>query len=253
MQFSLPGEGFSPFWQFATVVLAGFGCLLPIVLILWLYFYEARIVSRGLAVGLLSLRLTALALLLFLLFFQPVYHHDTTYNLPGRVVIAVDRSGSIDIADPQRPIVEKLRLARTLKLAGDAATDAQLAEWIKAYDDKKPLKLEGDQRAAHDKVCSIVDGITRTQMAKAVLAKEGVGLLPRLADKHHVTLLGFNRDAWDLQPDQLEELFKKASCSGRGRQRHQRRGIHRPALPLIRGPGNDQRRRPRPDRRRRAD
>ncbi len=124
----------------------------------------------------------------------------------------MDRSGSIDIPDPQRPVVEKLRLARALKLAGDAATDAQLADWIKAYDENKPPKLEGDQRVAHDKVCGIVDGITRTQMAKAVLSKDGVGLLPRLADKHHVTLLGFNRDVWDLKPDQLEELFKKASA-----------------------------------------
>ncbi len=65
VQFTLPGEGFSPLWQFATVILAMIGCLLPFVLILWLYFYEARIISRGLAVGLLSLRLTALALLLF--------------------------------------------------------------------------------------------------------------------------------------------------------------------------------------------
>ncbi len=45
-------------------------------------------------------------------------------------------------------------------------------------------------------------------MERAVLDKHGVGLLPNLAGKHHVTLLGFNRDVWDLKPDQLEELFR---------------------------------------------
>src|SRR5207248_1219100 len=36
--------------------------------------------------------------------------------------------------------------------------------------------------------------------------------LPRLGQKHQVTVLGFNRDIWELKPEQLEELFKKASA-----------------------------------------
>ena len=187
VQFTLPGEGFGPFGQVAVVLLAVFGCLLPLVLILWLYWYEARLVSRRLAAGLLSLRLGALILLLFLLFLQPVYGHDVTYGLPGRVVIAVDRSDSMDVVDPQRPNVEKLRLARALKLAGDVATEEQLTRWIKSYDEKNnPQLTKPEEASAHDKVCALVDEVTRTQMARAVLAKEGIGLSPRIAEKHNV-------------------------------------------------------------------
>jgi hypothetical protein len=212
LQFTLPGQGLSTLGQATVVILAALGCLLPVALIVWLYFYEIRLLSRRMAAGLLSLRLGVLVLLLFLLFLQPVYGHDVTYSLPGRVVVAVDRSDSMDIADPQRPAVEKLRLARALKLAGDAATDAQLVAWIKAYDENKTPQLDGQARAAHDKVCAIVDGYTRSRMARAVLAKEGVGLLPRLAEKHHVTLMAFNREVWDLKPDQFEVLFQTISA-----------------------------------------
>jgi hypothetical protein len=208
LQFTLPGEGYSTFMQFVVVVFAMLGCLLPVALVLWLYWYETRLVSRLAAAGLLSLRLGALILLLFLLFLQPIYGHDVTTGLPGRVVIAVDRSDSMDIADPQRPNVEKLRVARALKLAEGVATEEQYLRWIKDYDDKKsPQWTSGEDHSAHDKVCALVDEVTRTKMAKAVLAKEGMGLVPRLADKHHVTLLGFNRDIWDLKPEQLEQLF----------------------------------------------
>jgi hypothetical protein len=212
LQLTLPGQGLSPIWQVAVVGLAVAGCLLPVALILWLYFYEIRLISRRMAAGLLSLRLGVLVLLLLLLFLQPVYAHDVTYGLPGRVVVAVDRSDSMEIVDPQRPAVEKLRLARALRLAGNTATEAQLTAWIKGYDENKTPQLDAESRAAHDKVCAIVDGYTRSRMARTVLAKEGVGLLPRLAEKHHVTLLGFNRDVWQLKPDQLEELFKSTSA-----------------------------------------
>src|SRR5258708_18868145 len=108
LQFTLPGQGLSPFGHAAVIALAVAGCLLLVVLSQWLYFYEIRLISRRMAAGLLSLRLGVLLLLLFLLFLQPVYGHDVTYSLPGRVVVAVDRSDSMDIVDPQRPAVEKL-------------------------------------------------------------------------------------------------------------------------------------------------
>src|SRR5260370_41101803 len=106
LQFTLRGEGLGPLGRFAVVAAAAAGCLLPIILVLWLYFYEARLVSRAMALGLLSLRLAALVVLLFLLFLQRVYGHDVTYGLPGRVVVAVARSDSMAAADPQRPAAE---------------------------------------------------------------------------------------------------------------------------------------------------
>ena len=84
---------------------------------------------------LLGLRVIVLVLILFLLGLQPVYARTHTEELPGRVLVAVDRSDSMDVTDPQRPAVEKLRLALALKVAGDICPDAQLHDWIKQYDD----------------------------------------------------------------------------------------------------------------------
>ena len=56
-----------------------------------------------------------------------------------------------------------------------------------------------------------IDALTRTEVARLVLG-DGVKLLPTIAGKHEVDLLGFHRDLWELKPDQLEELFRSAGA-----------------------------------------
>ena len=46
----------------------------------------------------------------------------------------------MDVADRQRPPLEKLRLARALKLANGICTDTQLDDWIKDYEQKGSLQ-----------------------------------------------------------------------------------------------------------------
>jgi|SRR5579875_77289 len=147
------GAGLNPVLQ---VVLLGAICLLPLVLVLWLYRYEMRLIARPIAIGLLCLRLTVLALLLILVCLQPIYGRTYSEELPGYVLVAVDRSASMDVAE--RP-----------------------------------------------------NGVTRSQTARRVLSGEGIGLLSALTAKHEVELLGFHREAWELRPDQLEELFRPAA------------------------------------------
>src|SRR5262249_14315654 len=77
------------------------------LLVLWLYRYELRLVRRSAALTLLTLRLVLLLVLFFIVCFQPIVARSVTEELPGRVLIAVDRSASMDVADPQRPAVEK--------------------------------------------------------------------------------------------------------------------------------------------------
>jgi hypothetical protein len=191
-------------------------CGVPLALVVWLYRYELRLVPRLTALGLLGLRVVALVLILFLACLQPIYARSKTDGLPGRVLIAVDRSDSMDVADAQRPAVDKLRLARALKLARDLASDAQLAAWIADYEQKREPQWAGrdENRAAHDKVCARVDQLTRSQAAERVLGDEGVRLLATLGAKHQVELLGFNRESWDLKSDQLAELFHKPQAAG---------------------------------------
>ena len=102
----------------------------PIALLLALYRYELRLVSRLTAFVLFGLRFVVFLLVLALVGLQPVYAHERRRDLPGRVVVAVDRSLSMDIRDPQRAISEKLRLAQLLGLHRGKVGDALLARWL---------------------------------------------------------------------------------------------------------------------------
>ncbi|HEY7311928.1 MAG TPA: hypothetical protein VH643_21370 [Gemmataceae bacterium] len=205
-------------------------CLVPLALVLWLYRYEMQLVARPTAIGLLCLRAMVLALLLVLVCLQPIYGHTRTYGQRGYVLVAVDRSDSMDVADLQRTPIEKLRLARALKLADGICTDSQLDDWIKDYEQKgspqwvKPgqfaddparrREIEKEHQAAHDKLCSVVDRLTRSQAAERILSTDGVRLLSALAAKHDVELLGFHQEAWELKRDQLAELFHREGKTG---------------------------------------
>jgi hypothetical protein len=201
-------------------------CLVPVALVLWLYRYELRLVPRLTALGLLSLRLAVLVLLLLLVCLQPVYARTRTEGLPGRILVAVDRSDSTEIADPQRPAVDKLRLARALRLAPDLASDEQLTAWIADYEEKgapvwlkadehpdepaRRRELEAGRRRAHDQVCARVDELTRSEAARRILSEDGARLLAALAAAgHKVELVGFHRDAWEVDPGKVAELFHK--------------------------------------------
>src|SRR5579875_3568823 len=75
--------------------------LLPLALVLWLYRYEMQLIARSTAIGLLCLRIVVLALLLLLVCLQPIYGQTFTEELPGYVLVAIDRSASMEIADRQ--------------------------------------------------------------------------------------------------------------------------------------------------------
>lgn len=102
--------------------LTGWGWLWPatglvaLVLLLALYRYERRLVSRRAGLSLLGLRLlAALALLIALL--DPVAARTRHETVRGRVIVGLDRSASMDTADPQRPEPDRARLASALGLS----------------------------------------------------------------------------------------------------------------------------------------
>src|SRR5262249_47272325 len=124
----------------AQGVLLALVFLVPLALVLWLYRYEMRLVPRARAFALLFLRLLVLLVPVTLVSLRPRLTHETHPELPGRVMVAVDLSDSMDLRDPQREPVEKLRLAKALQLAGGLASNAQLEEWIKQYEAKRPIQ-----------------------------------------------------------------------------------------------------------------
>jgi hypothetical protein len=205
--------------------------VVPLALVVWLYRYELRLVSRAAALSLLSLRVVVILLLWFIVCWQPVLTSTATQEVPTRVVVAVDTSGSMGVTDPRRPAVDKLRLARALRLPvpGDAPSPKQLDDWIgqyakkgdKATPDDIQWVAEGEgkdaagrrrlaerRRAQHDRVCDEVDKLTRAEIALRLLAADGGRLLKDLSARHQVDLLGFRQKAAALKPEKLDRVLK---------------------------------------------
>src|SRR4051812_37026537 len=188
----------SPRWgdmgSAAQVTLLALLGLVPVALVVWLYRYEMRLIRRSTAVLFLGLRLVVIALLWCVVGLQPVLARSTTEELAGRVLIAVDQSGSMNVPDPQRPRLDKLRLARALKFKVDSIAPGaeQINAWIEHYkakgensvpawvgpdeardDPARRRQLADERRAAHDKLCEAVDQLTRAEVARQLLAGDG--------------------------------------------------------------------------------
>lgn len=201
----------------AQISLLALCCLVPFLLAILLYRFELRLVRRGAAAALLALRLAALGFLLLVFCFRPVLAHTVTEHLPGRVLVALDRSLSMDVADPQRPLLDKLRLARALRLGEGLCTPQQLDDWIRAYetadgpqwlradespnDPERRRQLAEERRRPHDEVARRIDALTRAATARRIVEPEGIGLLAAIGARHKVEVLAFARDAWDIPPE----------------------------------------------------
>ena len=143
---SFPWSGLHPVVR-GLVLLAV--VVLPLVLLVSLYRYELHLVKPATALMLLSLRLTVLVLILILVCLQPIYARDRLYETPGRILIAVDRSESMNIPDPQREPGDKLRLARALGLA-PGLKDELLVQWIANLAQKREPRWVGPEEEKDD-------------------------------------------------------------------------------------------------------
>lgn len=210
---SLPWSGLHPAlqWPLLLAVVAA-----PLALLLRLYRYELRLVARGTAALLLGLRLAALAVILLLVCFQPIYARDRQREQPGLVLVAVDRSLSTDLADPQRPPAEKLRLARALGWTGGKVADDELNRWLRDHDRRRDPAFAPGRQAVHDELCSRVATLTRADLARLVLADDGLKLLAAIRDRHDIALVGFHREPFEADAAALPELFKRPEGTDAG-------------------------------------
>jgi hypothetical protein len=233
-------------------------CAIPLALLLWLYRYELRLVSPGTALGLLSLRLVVVLLILSLVCLQPIFARDWTEELPGRVLVVVDDSDSMQVTDPQRPPADKLRLARAVGLASDLAGDDLLDKWIEDLaNNKEPRWLGADEvsdeaqrrqlrekrQQAYQQILERVDGLTRAETARRLLLGDKVGLLPTIRGRHEVEVLAFDRDTREVDPDHAADLFaEEGEKEGEEKDVASARGFTDLRSPLVRalegsGPG----------------
>ena len=201
-------------WPLLTSLVLG-----PLLLLLVLYRYELRLVSRLTAAVLLTLRLLVLLLVQALVCLQPIYAREVRSEQPGRVLLLVDRSASMEVPDPQRPLAEKIRLMRALGRLPAKVPPALVESWISDLEqqrrptwllpheaDNPSLRTEREQ--LFKSLCEAADRLTRSDIARALLASDGLNLVGALRQRHRVELVGFDRFSRELAPEQLEELFR---------------------------------------------
>jgi hypothetical protein len=176
--------------------------LVPMLLILGLYRYELKLVSRAAATSLLLLRASGLFVLWCLVGLQPTVAHVERAETPSRVLVALDVSASMNLTDPQRPWTEKLRLAEALHIGPDAAL---LSRWIEAR-----MKTAQEIDSAQEDLGRTIDQLTRKEITKRLLAEEHRNLLGRLKAKHQVEVIGFHRTVLDSSAGSLTALFQPA-------------------------------------------
>lgn len=234
-------------WQMGLLALL---LLVPLGLILWLCRYELRLVSRGQAAGLLTLRLLILVVLWLIVGLQPHMAGIHVEETPSRVRVALDLSTSMEVTDEQRLPAEKLRLARALKLDGatDRPTDTLLDEWVRQYesgrsepdwlasnesfadrDDRE--RITQQRRRWHDQTLAAVDALSRQAVMARILSADGIRLLERLTERHQVEIVGFHQQSTALLPDQL---FEKLS-GGKSRQETVATDLRQPLSDIASG------------------
>jgi hypothetical protein len=156
--------------------------LAPLVLVAWLYRRELKRVGGSTAFVLLFVRFLLVGLVGVLIGLQPVVARYGS-SQGGRVLVAVDRSSSMDVADPLRESEEKARLARAFSSGARTLPPADVEPW------------------------------TRSEIARKILSPDGLDLLGRLAHNHQVELVGFHERLWDVSLGRWEDLFRPGSSS----------------------------------------
>jgi hypothetical protein len=195
--------------------------VIPLLLVLWLYRYELILVSRATARCLLALRLTVILLLLTLVLFQPSLLPAFSQKAPERILLVVDRTGSMDATDPERPPIEKLRLARALNLAGDLASDRELDDWIAQGEDRfkltdsalSSLRNAGAPEAVLGKLQSLKDRpFEREPFLKELTKSLGKDDMTRFQQDvlDHTLYRGNNGDGFKVT-DQSLAMLRKAN------------------------------------------
>lgn len=162
LELGLPFSGWPIILRCACVV------AIPILLVcvlLTLSRYERRLVPRRIAAILIALCCAVLLAILGTLLFDPQITKVRREEVPGRVLIAIDTSGSMRVDDPQRSAEEKIALA-------------------------KLLGWNTQQR----------DEATRLAIAERCLQPDGLGLIQQLKSEYAVEIVG-----WNHLPEKLGE------------------------------------------------
>lgn len=169
---------------------------------------ELKTLSRDVSHWLLGFRLTVLIAIAFTIAADPTLIRTRTEDVPGRVLVAIDQSDSMRVTDPNRAIVDKLRLARALKLVGELASDNEVDSWIVTFERSSSASFGSDgERSRFDKVIARMDSLSRLGLCRKILTPDGLRLLEAIGEKHTLDLFGFDVEIGPL-PVEASRLEK---------------------------------------------
>ena len=126
---------------------------LALGLIVWLYGYERRLVSRRAGRALMVIRLVA-ALVLLVLLLGPVIEWAETYPSRGKLIFGVDVSNSMSVPDGGRTQAEVLRLGAALGRTPKGVTRQQMLEWADKLDARSASAAAKGKGEPNDKTAS---------------------------------------------------------------------------------------------------
>ena len=171
-------SGWSPLGQGAVLLLS---LLALVALIVWLARWDRALVAPRQARALLGVRLLVAFIAWSLAALQPTWVTERDDEVASRVLIAIDNSGSMDIADPQRDGAESGALAKTLRMDG-----------------------------------SQVPSLTRKEIARRLLKNEGAGIESALSNNHTVEVVSFRDRAESVGVPMEDSIFKEIAKPGEG-------------------------------------
>jgi hypothetical protein len=198
---------------------------LAVLFIFVLSRYERQLVSRTVGSSLLALRLGVLGVILLTLL-QPTLSWTRQQHQAGRILVGIDLSESMATIDRHAGRGEKLRVARGLEMIGNAAHEARLDRWQKAFDaDQQPEWVDPDEfldevrrtavaesrRENLEAIFEDVDKLSRAEIARRLLVATRVPLLGQLAEAGRVELFAFAGQAESIEPDLLDRVVAEPS------------------------------------------
>lgn len=207
----------SAVWPAAGVVAA--------VCLVLLFRYERRLIPPRLGMVLLTLRLAAIGLLVLALL-EPRWRITHQEEHRGRIVVAADVSLSMATSDKSLSPAETLRLARALGMIGNAATDAELDEWIAASDQvhvpeqaqPNETQNDGDDEMRADARRQLVAALRRelvtlprTEIVRRLLTHGPVTLLDQLRNVGPVERRLFAANSTEATADSFDALLANPS------------------------------------------
>lgn len=192
--------------------------LVVLVSIILLFRYERRLVSHGIGNALMALRISALILIL-LTFLEPVLTWSFNTEKTGRLIVALDVSDSMNTQDRHASKLEKLQLARALKMIGNDQIDARLDRWEAAYaageepawveesetaNPEKRTQLAESRRENLEMIFDEIDQMSRKEIAQKLLTNPAHPILDQLKQRGDIDLVLFAGDAVPTEQTTLE-------------------------------------------------